>query len=86
MPPVALIALTSLVSLTSSSPRTIATTKRPSPVMKKAALAVRLVGTSRKAARLSMVVAPGVSTSSTARRSSAAGSGAVVGATWRLDA
>ena len=54
--------------------------------MKNAALAVRLVGIPRKAARASMVVAPGVSTSSTGSSASAAGSAAVVGAIWRFEA
>ena len=64
----------------------MATTNWPVPVTKNVAFAVRLVGTPRKAARLSMVVVPGVATSSTARSSSATGSCAVVGATWRFDA
>ncbi len=75
MPPSALTALTSFVSLTSWSPRTIATTKRPSPVMKNAALAVRVRGMSRNAARASIVVAPGVSTSSIGSNASGSGSG-----------
>ena len=63
-PPVASTALTSFVSLTSWSPRTIAVTRRPSPVTKNAALAVRLSGMSRKRASVAIVVVPGVATSS----------------------
>ena len=47
-PPVAFTAFASFVSLTSKSPRTMAVTRRPSPVTKKAAFAVREVGTPRK--------------------------------------
>ena len=67
----ALTALTSLVSLTSWSPRTMAVTSRPSPVTKKAALAVRSGPTPRNAASDAIVVVPGVATSSSGRASSA---------------
>jgi hypothetical protein len=49
-------------------------------------LAVRLVGTPRKLASDSIVVAFGVSISSTASSSSAAISGTTTGATWRFAA
>ena len=49
--------------------------KRPSPATKNAALAVRLAGTPRNVASASIVVAPGVSTSSIGSASSGSGSG-----------
>ena len=70
-----LVALTSLVSLTSWSPRTMAVSSRPSPATKNAALAVRAASIPRNAASDAMVVVPGVATSSSGSASSAAGSG-----------
>ena len=64
----------------------MATTNRPSPVMKKAALAVRLAGMSRTRPSASIVVAPGVSTSSIGRRASASGDGLPTLAIWRFAA
>ncbi len=69
------MAFASFVSLTSKSPRTMAVTRRPSPVVKKAALAVRSGPISRNAARSAIVAVPGVATSSVAIGSSAGGSG-----------
>ncbi len=86
IPPVALTALTSLVSLTSWSPRTMAVTSRPSPVTKNAALAVRSAPMPRNAASDAIVVVPGVATSSSGSASSAGGSGFGMTATWRLAA
>ena len=71
IPPTAATALTSFVSLTSWSPRTMAVMRRPSPVVKNAALAVRSAPTPRNAARDAIVVVPGVSTSSSGSGSSA---------------
>ncbi len=85
-PPIAFTALPSFVSLTSKSPRTMAVTSRPSPATKKAALAVREVGTSRRAARAAMVSVPGVSTSSTGIGSSPSGGRAATRATCWLAA
>src|SRR6266446_2428349 len=53
----------------------MATTNRPSPATKNAAFAVLLLGISRKVERASIVVAPGVSTSSIGRAASTGGSG-----------
>jgi hypothetical protein len=86
MPPVAATALTSLVSLTSWSPRTMAVTSRPSPATKNAALAVRSGPTRRYPASAAIVVVPGVATSSRGSASSGAGSALGMTATWRLAA
>ena len=58
----------------------MATTKRPSPVTKNAALAVLLLGIPRNVARASIVVASGVSTSSIGSGSSASGAGFAISA------
>jgi hypothetical protein len=80
------MALTSLVSLSSKSPRTIATTKRPSPVTMNTAFAVFEVGMPRNWASASIVVVSGVWTSSIGSSSSASGAATVEGAIWRFDA
>ena len=86
IPPMALTALPSLVSLTSWSPRTMAVMSRPSPVLKNAAFAVRSGPIPRNAASVAMVVVPGVATSSSGSASSASTSGLGTAATWRLAA
>ena len=68
------------------SPRTIAVMRRPSPSTKNAAFAVSSGLIPRKAARLAIVVVPGVATSSRGSGVAIGGSETRTFATWRLAA